>query len=535
MMAAPQRRALARLGRTGACAAALCCALSACTASLDFDRARRLFQRPHAPELPVLRSGTGTANLPRPERLRAASGELREVPLTWDPVLVGDVGGYLIERAPHRDGLFERLSPVAGGLTTTYLDPIETGPERPAVELPPDDALDAASGEAEGTGVSMTAQGDTIAATEVAREEEPDLVGAGKPAAVVTAAPEELRDSPDATAEPPRIGVPATDENPSDAAASVRFLGPDGATYYYRVRAFTPAGELSKQISEVVAATTAPLPDPPADLRAYSHQPRRVPLSWRASPDVTVSGYRIDRSPTSLGPFEGIAELNGRHTTTFIDRGLGDLRVFYYRVTAVNAAGGVGAPAEPVRAVTKPDPLPPIGLRVMAQELGANRLGWELNVEPDVTEYQLLRLRDGAEAPEVVTTIPQGTTDTVDRAVGAHEQVTYWLLAFDRDGLKSAASDLIEVTSEGYNLRATPGPDGVRLEWEPRRDEGFRGARVFRSGIISQREFSPISGSSFVDADVTPGRTYRYSVSLLNANGRSAPRSQTIEVQVPED
>ncbi|MFQ5417381.1 MAG: hypothetical protein ACE5FL_10085, partial [Myxococcota bacterium] len=135
-MAAPHRRAPAHPVRRAAFGVALCCVLCACTASLDFERARRLLRRPATPELPTLQSGEGTADLPRPERLRATSGELREVPLKWDPVLVHDVGGYLIERAQQRDGPFERLAPVAGGLTTTYIDQIETAPDEAAAMEP---------------------------------------------------------------------------------------------------------------------------------------------------------------------------------------------------------------------------------------------------------------------------------------------------------------------------------------------------------------------------------------------------------------
>ena len=89
-----------------------------------------------------------------------------------------------------------------------------------------------------------------------------------------------------------------------------------------------------------------------------------MPLSWRAATDERIKGYVIERSPTSSGPFEPIAEIDGRHQTVYVDRGLGDLRVFYYRVASVNVAGGRGEFSAPVRAVTKPDPLPPIGLRV---------------------------------------------------------------------------------------------------------------------------------------------------------------------------
>jgi fibronectin type 3 domain-containing protein len=440
-----------------------------CTAIPDFERARRFIHRPAAPKVPVLYEGTG-ANLPGPDGLRAKSGELRVVPLQWEPLLTPDVGGYVIERATSREGQYERLATIADAHSTSYIDVLAALPPAPP-----------------------TAPPDTTDPTDVA---------APVPA---------VRD----------------DETPWSN-------GLDAATWYYRVRAFTHAGELAAVPSSVVSATTAAPPDAPDDLRAYSHRPRKVPISWRASSDPTVSGYRVDRSPTSLGPFESVAEISGRHDTNWADQPLGDLRVFYYRIIAVNAAGGEGPPSEPVRAVTKPEPLPPIGLRIIESRLGSNQLTWAPNVEPDVAQYRLLRQRaDGSN--EFVAALPPWTLTAVDPEVGAGETVYYSLVASDGDGLESAPSDPIAVRSEGYGLRATPGPSGVRLQWHPRDDEGYAGARVYRYARLRQREFPPVSGSEFIDSDVEPSLRYTYSVVLLDSEGRPAPRSNPIEVTIPPD
>ena len=200
----------------------------------------------------------------------------------------------------------------------------------------------------------------------------------------------------------------------------------------------------------------------------------------------------------------------------------------------MNAAGGEGPPSEPVRAVTKPEPLPPIGLRITESRLGSNQLTWEPNVEPDVALYHLLRQRaDGSS--EIVATLPPWTLEAVDAEVGAGETVHYSLVASDGDGLESAASDPIAVRSEDYGLRATPGPDGVHLEWYPRDDEGYAGARVYRYGRLRQREFPPIGGSEFVDSDVKPALRYVYNVVLIDSEARPAPRSNPVEVTIPPE
>ena len=50
------------------------------------------------------------------------SGELRNIPLRWDPVLAGDVGGYAIERATAAEGPFQRIAVLTGRFSIAYRD-----------------------------------------------------------------------------------------------------------------------------------------------------------------------------------------------------------------------------------------------------------------------------------------------------------------------------------------------------------------------------------------------------------------------------
>ena len=427
--------------------AGLAAAATGCAGMLDLDRARAVFGRAPETELPEL-TPTPAAGLPAPEGLRATSGQFRAVPLKWDPLLAGDVGGYVVERARERAGPFLALAPVPGRALTAFVD--------------------------EGGASASLADSDAARA---------DLE--------------------------------------------------DGVTYFYRVRAFDETGHLSATVSEVAAATTAPLPDPPEGLRAYSHQPRQVPLSWSASEDPNVAGYAVERSPTSRGPFEQLDTLDGRHATVYLDDGLGDLRVFYYRVAATNPAGVRGPPSEPVRAVTKPDPLPPVGLRVEERGLGVNRLTWDPNVETDLARYRLLRIREGGSPPELVAELLPSETSARDPEVAADERLAYAVVAVDHDGLESAPSRPIVVESEGYGLTATVRQDGIHLAWSPREGEGFQGARVERLGFLGRTQLATVEGASYVDRDVVPGRSYRYVVVLKRKDGE-APPSSVVEIAVPE-
>jgi fibronectin type 3 domain-containing protein len=415
-----------------------------CATSFDLDRARRTLSDGRRTSLPELIEGSPAA-LPTPEGVSAMSGELRTVPLRWDPVISGDVGGYIVERALAAEGPFTRVAVLAGRNTTLWVDSWREG------------------------------------------------------------------------------------ERAGTAAA----LG-DGVTAFYRVRCIAGSGQIGADASGLVSAITAAPPEPPSGLRAYSHQPRQVPLSWRASEDPNVTAYRVYRSPSFRGSFEPLATVQGRFQTIYTDAGLGNLRVFYYRIAALNRADGEGSLSEPVRAVTKPEPLPPLGLRATARRLGVNELGWEPNVETDLVGYRLFRQRAGSDARELVAALPADQTTAEDEAVAADEELAYLLVAVDKDGLASDPAMPVAVASVGYAVSATARADGVHLAWNPRTDEGYHGARIFSHGLLSRSELAFVTTASFVDTNAKPGGRYRYTVVLERADATLAPPSSPVEIRVPE-
>ena len=421
--------------------------ITGCTGTLDVEVARRWLDRPKAPTLPDFFEAA-ESTLPALEGLRATDGELRSIPLRWDPILAGEVGGYVVERAESPDGPFAKIAAISEPSRTIWTD----------------------RGLSEWSGGGMVSEREQIG---------------------------------------------------------------DGESLYYRVRVFSTTGELASAVSDTVKATTAVPPAPPEGLRAYSHQPREVPLSWHASEAPYVAGYAIERSPSSGGPFEPLAQVTGLHQTVYLDSGLGDLRVFYYRVLSINTAGGRGMPSAPVRAMTKPDPLPPFGLHLLSQKLGSNELSWLPNVETDLAGYRLLRIRNEAGEAEVVASLAAEVTRGEDAEVAADEVVAYRLVALDQDGLESNRSAPVRVESVGYQLRAQATSDGVRLSWNSRADEGFTGTRVYLHGALGQSELAFVNGDEFVHQDVQPGNRYRYSVVLERPDASRGPASTPVEVTIP--
>lgn len=436
----------ARWAAVGAALAA-CLALG-CATALDIEGLARAINPERPPDVPAL-SDARPSRLGAPEGLRARSDELRGIPLKWDPVLAGPVGGYVVERSVRERAGFQRVAILPERFATSFVD-----------------------------------RGTDLA---------PKATPGGK--------------------------------------SGAGDLG-DGTTYFYRVRAFDDAGRLSRFFSETVSGSTHPPPPTPEDLRTYSHRAHKIALTWRSVDDKTVAGYVVHRSPSFRGDYLPVARVDGRFNTTWLDRGLEPLRVFYYRVAAVNEAGGEGVASRARRGVTKPEPLPPHELRVDESELGSIRLAWTPNVESNIAGYRVFRRRaDGAD--QLVDELGREQTTVLDDEVGAGEQVVYHAEAFDSDGMASAPSEPILAEGVGYDLRAHAREGRVDLRWDGRLQEQFGRARVLRDGLFGARVLAEVPRASYADETVVRGRTYRYRVVLLREDGTEAPPSALVEVTVP--
>lgn len=308
---------------------------------------------------------------------------------------------------------------------------------------------------------------------------------------------------------------------------------PDGVTRFYRLRTLDAEGRLAEEASPVVVATTAKPPAAPHGLRAYSQHPRQIPLAWEPPKDPLARGYVVERSSNSIGPFQRIADIDSRQQTTYLDRNLGDLEVFYYRVASRNRDGALGAPGPAVRAITKAEPLPPLGLRVANQRLGTNTLEWQPNVERDLSAYRLIRIGEGG-GSESVASLPAGVTTWTDSEVASGEVLHYRSLAVDRDGLESQPSTALEVRGQDYGLRVEETGEGVSLRWNPRRDEGYRGARIERRRGLFERRVLHSDADHFLDEEVLAAGRYEYVVTLEFPDGRQGPPSRPVEILIQE-
>jgi hypothetical protein len=109
-----------------------------------------------------------------------------------------------------------------------------------------------------------------------------------------------------------------------------------GTTYYYRVRAYNTGGTSS--FTNIANATT--LPNPPGQPAAPTFGTvtgTQIVVNWTGV-SGTVSGYMVQRSPNSGGPWSTVTTTNNA-TFTYTDNSVGPATQYFYRIIAFNAGG----------------------------------------------------------------------------------------------------------------------------------------------------------------------------------------------------
>lgn len=77
------------------------------------------------------------------------------------------------------------------------------------------------------------------------------------------------------------------------------------------------------------------------------------------------------------------------------------------------------------------------------------------------------------------------------------------------------------------NLKAEPADTVIRLSWQP--VPGARGYFVFRDNSSTPLNPTPLAEARFEDIGLTNGRTYTYTVALVNPDGQMGAPSAPIQ------
>ena len=275
-------------------------------------------------------------------------------------------------------------------------------------------------------------------------------------------------------------------------------------------------------------------PSAPALLTGAPISDTAIFLAWLPVTDAQggVRHYIVYR--------DGVAATT-RTTTFFADNGLKKSTRYAYRVSAVDAQGCEGPMSAQVsiktlsgsgRGDTTP-PSTPTGLKTTSVTENRIALSWQASRDDEsgIGSYRIYR--DGS---------PVGTTtgtSFADASVQPFTTYTYEVSAVNRDGLQSALSSPVQVTTLDPTPPSVPAvltatvvsASQIDLAWQSSTDpeSGIASYRIYRDGA----HVGTTSGPSFSDTGVQPQTTYSYEVSAVNGDGLESARSGPVSATTP--
>lgn len=110
----------------------------------------------------------------------------------------------------------------------------------------------------------------------------------------------------------------------------------NNSSYKYRIKAFS-FDDVESAPSKVVVAKTKPLPVSPTNVRT-TNNPKKIVVSWGASPTNDVVKYVVYRSNFRLLGYTKVKEVN-TSTFEYIDNTESTGKSYYYKVLAVDKDG----------------------------------------------------------------------------------------------------------------------------------------------------------------------------------------------------
>jgi len=327
---------------------------------------------------------------------------------------------------------------------------------------------------------------------------------------------------------------------------------PDATTFHYKVVAIN-AVEARSDESEVMTATTSPIPPAPIGLNARGDEPRQVTLDWDESPDRNVIGYEIWRAVEENENFAPIARTTRRESTVYRDRGdmrgpeglgaLLDGTLYHYKVVAINTAEVRSEFSAVVSARTKVAPSAPVEVKATTSLPASIRITWPPNREIDIVAYRVeagnsatIFSRRPVEVP--VSENRESLVAFTDERLANGAIRFYRVLAVDRDGLESAWSKTVQGQAKPapdvpLNLIPRQRDGSIRLEWDRPRQVDIAEYRVWRRALLGWEPLTTVQKPSYAPDPSDVARRASFAVSAIDRDGLESERSQPVVVEAP--
>jgi len=288
-----------------------------------------------------------------------------------------------------------------------------------------------------------------------------------------------------------------------------------------------------------INATTLPALESVSYFVTVDNLPRLAKLIWRPHTNQRVSSYKLERKEISKPEWKSIATIDNRLQAEYIDKGLKDNNIYYYRLKALTYDNIVSLPSKTVTVSTKPIPNPVQNVHASRNLSKRIEITWAKSLQDDITHYNVYASDDNDQGftkiastkePKFVENI---ATDGVQRF--------YKVTAVERNGLEgsknvlSAAGNTLVPLIEPAFTESVILNSEVHLKWKNGdvRTERYVLIKTSKENMfkskVQQININSLQ-TSFVDPQVLPGITYEYQIIAIDKFGIQSKPSASVEL-----
>jgi uncharacterized protein len=348
----------------------------------------------------------------------------------------------------------------------------------------------------------------------------------------------------------PIINTEPAGKEPSDLMYKLDSLSENNVTYFYRIRGFTPFGDLGPPSAVVSTMGVKTFDGTPAITQTKVENNSKVLLTWSFPEGLRaeLKNFNVLRSTEADNHFVVInKEPVGASVFNYVDEQ--PQATNYYRIQALGKHGQTSVSfANLVQLSDSIPPSTPEGLKASVSNDGIITLSWNENHEEDLFGYRVFRSNYKSEEYSQITTSPVNKNLFIDTIAikTLSDKVYYKITAVDLRFNTSPYGEILEVNRpdvvppipalfKEYSIT----DQGVQLKWAASPSTDITKYEIWRVDKAQKmttflKEYQPGDTSrTFLDVTADPGVLYEYNIQTFDDAGFKVNNPQTFQVRVP--
>jgi len=288
-----------------------------------------------------------------------------------------------------------------------------------------------------------------------------------------------------------------------------------------------------------INATTLPLLESVSYFVTVDNLPRLAKLIWRPHTNQRVSSYKLERKEIAKPEWKTIATINNRLQAEYIDKGLKDNNIYYYRLRALTYDNIVSLPSKTVTVSTKPLPNPVQNIQASRNLSKRIKITWAKSLQDDITYYNVYASDDNDKRFKKITSTKEPMY--VENIAKDGVQRFYKVTAVEKNGLEgskdilsTAGNTLVPLIEPAFTESVILNSE-VHLKWKNGdvRTERYVLIKTSKENMfkskVQQININSLQ-TNFVDPQVLPGITYEYQIIAMDKFGIQSKPSASVEL-----